>query len=169
MVGEKKKREVKMDGIENIIYVVIAIGWFVWNAYRKMQGGKQSSPKPASRPAHDRMEPSEPEPERDPFKSLEDMILEQLEGKKEPEPVFVEPTRHANQDKFLSHDLTHSHLSDDYQMSNGESGSHRVERQVKKRVQEEVEEESLIDQVLPNGFDLRQAIVINAVLERPYS
>lgn len=158
-----------MDGIENIVYVVIAIGWFVWNAYRKMTEGKGSSPKPSSRPKTGRVQPTNAEPKTDPFQTLEDMILEQLEGKKEPEPMFAEPERHENQDKFLSHDLTHSHLDDDYQMSTDESKSHRVERQIKPLEIEEVEEESLFDLAMPNGFDLRQAIVVNAVLERPYS
>ena len=154
-----------MDGIENIVYVVIAIGWFLWNAYRKVQAGKEESI--PARPRN--IQPPEAEPQSDPFKSLEDMIMEQLEGKKEPEPDFVKPERHEHQDKFLRQDLTHSHLPDDYQMSKDESKSHRVERQVKKLEVEEVEQESLMDIVMPNGFDLRQAVIMNAVLERPYS
>jgi hypothetical protein len=158
-----------MDGIENIVYVVIAIGWFVWNTYRKMQEGKQSSPKPASRPKTRPVQPTQDQPKTGPFQTLEDMILEQLEGEKDLEPVLVDSDTYENQDKFLSHDLTHSHLDDNYQMPTDESKSHRVERQIKPLEVEEVEEESLFDVAMPNGFNLRQAIVVNAVLERPYT
>ena len=150
--------------IENIIYLVIGVGWFLWNAYRKSQAGKEPS-KPKTR----RQAPADEQPSSEPFKSLEDMILEQFGEKLPPEPVVVQSTVHKNQDKFLNSDLTHSHLSDDYEMSKTEMKSHRVERQVRVLEVEEAEEESLIDQIMPNGFDLRQAIVMNAVLERPYS
>lgn len=151
--------------IENIIYVVIGIGWFVWNTYRKAKAGKQTQPKPKRR----RQAPVDSEPAAEPFKSLEDMILEQFGEKKTPEPVVVESRKHENQDKFLSHDLKHSHLPDNYQMSKSEMASHRVERQVKRVENEVVEESSLLEEILPNGFDLRQAVIMNAVLERPYS
>ncbi len=154
-----------MDGIENILYVVIAIGWFAWNTYRKMKGGKQNPAKPQTR----RTQPTDASTEKDPFKSLEEMILEQFEGVEELKPEPVATTAHHNQDKFLNKDLTHSHLPDDYQMSQDESKSHRVERQVRVLEREEEQEESLIDVVLPNGFDLRQAVVVDAVLNRPYS
>ena len=150
--------------IENIIYLVIGVGWFLWNAYRKSQAGKEPS-----KPKNRRQAPAEEQPASEPFKSLEDMILEQFGEKQTSKPVVVETTEHKNQDKFLSSDLTHSHLADDYEMSKTEMKSHRVERQVRVLQVEENEEESLIDHIMPNGFDLRQALVMNAVLERPYS
>jgi len=152
-----------MEDFGNIVYVVAAIAWFAWNTYKKSQGGKKkpataSRTKPASGPVEREYE----EP-----KSLEDMIMEQF-GQKKPEPVRVDTARNTNEDKFLSTDLTHSHLSADYKMSQSEMKSHRVERQVRKLEVEEKDEESLIDTLLPNGFDLRQAVVLNAILERPY-
>ena len=171
MVGEEKKRV--MDDFGNIIYVLAAIGWFFWNAYKKSQQGKEkNSPKPQGHSTSHPTEVLEDEPSR----SLEDMILEQLGGKKEePKPVTVEtasklPPQHRNQDKFLKTDLDHSHLADDYKMSEGESGSHRVERQVRRLKVKEVEkEESLMDNLFPDeGFDLRKAVVLSAILDRPY-
>ena len=167
MVGQKEERV--MD-IENILYVIIGIGWFLWNAYRKSQQGKgQQRP----RPKRPQASPTQmEEPSADPFKTLEDIILEQLEGKKEPkpEPVVIQEERHANQDKFLSMDLDHSHLPPDYKMSVGESGSHRVQRQVTPLKREEKEPEvSVMDELFPEGFDLKKAVVLNAILERPYA
>jgi hypothetical protein len=46
--------------------------------------------------------------------------------------------------------------------------SHRIERQVRKLEVVELEQESIMDSLVPNGFDLRQAVVLNAILERPY-
>jgi hypothetical protein len=34
---------------------------------------------------------------------------------------------------------------------------------------EEEEEEGLIDSLMPNGFNLKQAVVLNAILDRPYN
>jgi hypothetical protein len=152
-----------MEDLGNIVYVVAAIAWFAWNTYKKSQGGKKkpataSGPKPASRQVQQREE----------SKSLEDMILEQF-GQKSEEPIRHEPKRHQNTDKLLDTDLTHSHLSDDYKMSQSEMKSHRVERQVKRLKVEEEEEESLIDSLMPNGFNLKQAVVLNAILDRPYN
>ena len=157
-----------MDGIENIMYVVIGIGWFLWNMYRKMQAGKEQPTKRAQRPKPVSSAPANPHREPEPFKSLEDMIMEQLGGEKEVQPAYSEPV-HENQDKFLSSDLTHSHLPDNYQMSADESKSHRVERQVRKLELEEEEYESVKNLVMPDGFDLQQAVVLNAVLNRPYA
>ena len=167
MVGEEKERV--MEDLGNIIYVIIGIGWFLWNAYRKSQQekGQRKPQRQMSQPTPTEMT----EPGSDPFKSLEDMILEQLEGKKEPvvEPIVVQEKRHHNQDKFLNMDLDHSHLPDNYKMSEGEGGSHRVQRQVRPLKMEESEpENSVMNQLFPEGFELRKAVVLNAILERPY-
>ncbi len=156
--------------IENVLYIIIGIGWFLWNAYRKT---KQEKPKGAPRRNQQPTPSSTDQPSADPFRTLEDIILEQLEGETEakpaPVPVAVEP-RHKNQDKFLSVDLDHSHLLDDYQMSVGESGSHRVQRQVTPLKTEQMEPElSVMDELFPDGFELRKAVVLNAILERPYA
>jgi len=168
MVGKEKKRV--MDDFGNIIYILAAIGWFFWNAYRKsQQGEKQNERNPHTKPSKPQTIDNE---SSDPFKSLEEMILEQINGEKDdPNPIPVEVTpKHQNQDKFLSMDLQHSHLPNDYKMSVGESGSHRVKRQVERlKEQEEIQEQSLLDELFPNeGFDLRKAVVLNAILERPY-
>jgi hypothetical protein len=157
-----------MEDFGSIVYVLIAIGWFFWNAYRKSQQGKVKTPKPDPVPDYRDSGRHEAEEESDPFKSLEDMLLEQLEGKKKPQPVRVEPKPIPRQNKLQTSDLTHSHLPDDYQMSQSEMKSHRVQRQVKVLQEEEVVEDSLMDKLLPNGFDLRQAVVMGAILDRPY-
>lgn len=168
MVGQKKKRV--MDDLGNIIYVVIAIGWFFWNTYKKAKESKgRSVPKQPSR----RPEPvSTSDADSDPFQSLEDMILGQLDGKnvptEQPNPVVV--PEYKNQEKFLNVDRTHSHLADDYQMSVSESKSHRVQRQVKPALMEkEREEEGVMDELFPEGFELQKAVVLNTILERPYA
>lgn len=157
--------------IENILYVIIGIGWFLWNAYRKTQQEK-SKTLPRRKSAQPKPSPAS-QPGSDPFKTLEDLILEQLDGKVEPKPEpipVVKESKHRNQDKFLNMDLDHSHLPDNYQMSVGESGSHRVQRQVTPLKQEEKEPElSVMDELFPEGFELRKAVVLNAILERPYA
>ncbi len=155
-----------MEDFGNIIYILIAIGWFLMNAYKKSQQKKQQQ---AEKQYQGGQVDEEHQSERTPAKSLQDMILEQLGGKvEETQPVVPKPMAHKNEDKFLSTDLTHSHLPEDYKMGEGEMRSHRVERQVRKVVIEEKEEESLMDRLLPEGFDLRQAVVLNAILDRPY-
>ena len=158
-----------MDDFGNIIYVIVAIGWFLWNAYKKSQEGKQQ-PKP-QRESRPQVDPKEQESS---WKTFEDMILGQLEGNEapKPEPIAVEtvPPRHKHQDKFLNADLDHSHLPADYKMSVGERGSHRVQRQVTRLKVDVVEEQpSLMDGLFPEGFDLKKAVVLDAVLNRPYS
>ncbi|MCB9185975.1 MAG: hypothetical protein H6601_04440 [Flavobacteriales bacterium] len=159
--------------IENVIYLLAGIGWFFWRAYRQSQKNEESAKPARNRKRHGRTD----EPKSGgPFRSLEDLILEQMEQKKpEPEPVASKPTpyvsrRNQNQDKFLNVDLDHYHLPDDYQMSSGEGGSHRVQRQVHRlKEQHEEKEESLLESLFPEeGFDLRKAVVLNAILERPY-
>ncbi|MCB9191166.1 MAG: hypothetical protein H6603_00930 [Flavobacteriales bacterium] len=157
-----------MDDLGNIVYVIIAIGWFFWNAYKKSQEKQANEQKQQrSQPTTSRTDESA----ADPYKSLEDIILEQLEGKREPkpEPVVARETRRSNKDKFLSMDLDHFHLPDDYQMSKDESKSHRVQRQVAQLQNMEMEPEaSVMNELFPEGFDLRKAVVLNAILERPY-
>lgn len=161
-----------MDDFGNIIYILAAIGWFFWNAYNKSQVGKRkpsttNGPKPENQASGDDKT----------FKSLEDLILDQIGGneEKESQPVRVDTVsnqsrRYRNEDKFLNLDLTHSHLTDDYQMSVSEGGSHRVKRQVERLKVREVEEDgSLMDNLFPNeGFDLRKAVVLHSILDRPY-
>lgn len=149
-----------MDDFGNIVYVIAALGWFAWNAYRKMKGNDQQAPQPSGREDEQWEQP----------RSLEDLIMEQLGEKPKPKAKPVaQPIKQDNSSKFLSTDLTHSHLSADYVMSSTEMKSHRVERQVRKGLKVEADEEvSLMDDLFPAGLDMRQAFVLNAVLERPY-
>ncbi len=153
-----------MEDFGNIVYVVAAIAWFAWNTYKKSQQGAEKQPQSASKPKR-QVQTYDEQPSR----SLEDIIMEQLEGRKAPEPKPIPVARSNNQDKFLNTDLTHSHLSERYKMSSGEMKSHRVQRQVQKLEVVETHEENLMDRLMPNGFDLRQAVVLNAILERPYN
>jgi len=154
-----------MDDFGNIVYVLAAIAWFAWNTYKKSQNGGEKKSKPRSEQRRN-VETRKEQPSR----SLEDIIMEQLEGRKAPKPEPIPVVRAKNnQDKFLKTDLTHSHLSENYKMSSGEMTRHRVQRQVPKVKMEVIEEENLMDSLMPNGFDLRQAVVLNAILERPYN
>jgi hypothetical protein len=109
------------------------------------------------------------EPRQSPVQTLEEMILEQLGERPKPQvQTRSRSTETSNKEKFLSTDLTHSHLPNDYQMSVTEMKSHWVERQVEPLRTEDEEHESLFDQLLPNGFDLRQAVVLETILQRPY-
>lgn len=150
-----------MEDFGNIVYVIAAIGWFLWKTFKKSDDG-------AKKPASKQGRPSMPEePKQSPIQTLEEMILEQLGEKPQPTPAPIIRER-PNRDKFLSTDLTHSHLSNDYQMSVTEMKSHRVDRQVEPLRNEDEEYGSLMEQLLPNGFDLRQAVVLETILQRPY-
>jgi len=156
-----------MDDFGNIAYVLMAIGWFLFNAYKKAQKNKEKRP---SQQTSQRPFAEETQPQPEPTRSFEDLILEQLGGKvEEEETVQAEPIPvYKNEEKFLNIDRTHSHLPDNYQMGQDEMKSHRVTRNIKK-VEREVEQpESLYDSLMPSGFDLKQAVILNAILERPY-
>ena len=154
-----------MDDLGNIIYILIGIGWFFWNAYKKSQA-KKEKPSPKRR-ARSPKAPEQADPE---YKTLEDLIF----GREEEKEVVVEPVvtptvTYKNEDKFLNIDRDHSHLPDDYQMSVSESGSHRVQRQVQKTFKEEMGPEiNVREELFPEGFDLRRAVVLSAILDRPY-
>lgn len=153
-----------MEDFGNIVYVIAAIGWFLWKTFRKSEDADKKKSKSAPRRPTEREEPK-----TSPVQTLEQMILEQLGERPEPKPEPVPIVRErSNRDKFLSTDLTHSHLSEDYQMGVSEMKSHRVERQVEPLKVIEEEQESLVDQLMPNGFDLRQAVVLETILQRPY-
>lgn len=157
-----------MDDLGNIVYVLIGVGWFLLNAYKKSQQNKQKPVKRRSAPKPTAHETARTESAS---KSLEDIILEQLGGSPEEEKRFepVSSSEHENQDKFLNKDLTHSHLSQDYVMGKSEMESHRVKRQVKPlKVEENEQQDGLMDRLFPEGFDLQQAVVLNAILDRPY-
>lgn len=153
-----------MEDFGNIVYIVAAIAWFAWSSYKKSQEGKKKQ----TTTSHKEPEGRQAMEEYEEPKSFEDLIMEQF-GQKKPEPVKIEVEKHPNEDKFLNTDLTHYHLSKDYKMSQGEKKSYRTQRQASKLVEVEEEDESLMESLLPNGFDLRQAVVLNTILERPYN
>lgn len=150
-----------MDDLGNIVYILAAIGWFFWNAYRKSQAGKKAEDKTI--PTNDTSEN-----ERGLFESLEDLVQEQFgdENEPEPEPVVAEvkSTSVPNAQK------TSMQPGVEYVMSEGEMGSHRNKKPQKRIEVKELEnEKSLMDEMFPEeGFDLRKAVVLNAILERPY-
>lgn len=156
-----------MEDFGNIVYVLAAIGWFLWKAFSK------SSEKNVSRQNKDVPRTLEEEAVEPNASALDDM-LEQFGVKRKQEVVRSQPVdrkRVSNRmrDKgFLSTDLTHSHLPKDYQMSVGEMQGHRVERQVRVLETEEDRTETLREVLIPDGVDLRQAVVLDAVLNRPY-
>ena len=156
-----------MEDFGNIVYIIAAIGWFLWKTFKKSDGASTEKPsKTSSRDSSKRQERPTT------FESLEEMIREQLGEQKhtETEPkVIPVPVQRDNRSKFLSSDLTHSHLSENYKMSVSEMKSHRVQRQVQPSKVKQEHQESLMDQILPDGFDLRNAIVLEAILKRPYN
>ncbi len=156
-----------MDDLGNIVYVIGALAWFAWNAYRKMQGNEEAAPK-SSKP--ERQATGQPEKTWESARSLEDLIMEQLGQKPAPSPKpATQPVRTDNSSKFLNSDLTHSHLKPDYVMSSSELRSPRVERQGKKGKETELEDQvDLMEELFPAGLDMRQAFVLNTILERPY-
>lgn len=158
-----------MDDFGNIIYVLAAIGWFFWNTYRKSQKAQEAAGNKTKPQVKPRTANAEPKPVEE-TRSLEDIIMEQLgQRKEEPKPVPVEVKKPSRREKFLNLDLTHSHLSDDYEMSRSEMQGHRVERQVRVlKTGDEDDSETLMQRLMPEGFDLRQAVVMEAVLNRPY-
>lgn len=154
-----------MDDLGNIVYVVAAIGWFLWNTYKKSQeGGKKKQPAKQQKPT------AQPKTEWRPAdaKSLEELLREQLNPTvptAKPMPVKTPKKRET----FLKTDLTHSHLNEGYQMSKGEMVGHRVERQVRKmHLEEELEGETLMQRMFGGELDMQKAVVLNAILERPY-
>lgn len=155
-----------MDDFGNIIYIIVGIAWFFYNAYRKSQSEKQTPDAKPRKSESSRRKTATSEPQ-----TLEELIF----GKQDPEPVQTEPIKvevpqYKNQDKFLNLDRDHSHLPEGYKMSVSESGSHRVQRQVQPLVQEENQSEAnVMDELFPEGFDLKKAVVLNAILERPYA
>jgi hypothetical protein len=155
-----------MDDFGNIIYIVVGIAWFFYNAYRKSQGEKQAPDAKPRKSARSRRKSTSSEPQ-----TLEELIF----GKQDPEPIQakhtkVEVSQVKNQDKFLNFDRDHSHLPEGYKMSVSESGSHRIQRQVQPLVQKEYQSEAnVMDELFPEGFDLKKAVVLNAILERPYA
>jgi|GEM_PF-988383 len=154
-----------MDDLGNIVYVVAAIGWFLWNTYKKSQeGGKRKQPAKQQRPT------AQPQREWRPAdaKSLEELLREQLNPTVQtPKPLPVKSPK--KRETFLKTDLTHSHLNEGYQMSKSEMGGHRVERQVRKmHLEEEVEGETLMQRMFGGELDMQKAVVLNAILERPY-
>lgn len=156
-----------MEDFGNVVYVLAAIGWFLWKTFSK------SSEKNVSRQNKDVPRTLEEETVEPNASALDD-LLEQFGVKTKQEVVRSQPVdrkRASNRmrDKgFLSTDLTHSHLSKDYQMSVGEMQGHRVERQVRILETEEDRTETLREVLIPDGVDLRQAVVLDAVLNRPY-
>lgn len=163
MVCEEKKWV--MDDFGNIIYVLAAIGWFFWNAYKKTQQGKESR---VPAPEAGRSEPTSTETESgDPFRSFEEMILEQLEGKKKPAPTTNVP---SSDEVVRNAKAEQAQASTGYQMSVSEIKNHRAQRQKERKEKEVVQDESTLMESLfqDEGFDLKKAIVLNAILDRPY-
>lgn len=149
-----------MEDFGNIVYIVAAIAWFAWNSYKKAQEGKAKPKRTSSAPAPNMQEAETSDP-----KTFEELIMEQF-GQKQTdadEPVYTSPSNRPTSRPQVATPASA------YQMSAGEMGSHRIERKKRKKVQEDEPEQSAIDEILPEGFSLKQAVVLNAILERPYN
>lgn len=156
-----------MEDFENIVYLLAAVGWLIWKAFRRASD-KNTLPESLERPR------AGAQGEVKPLASTLDGMLEQFGMETKKDPVSSRPVKSMRGQSrirnkgFLNTDLTHSHLADDYEMSAGEMQSHRVERQVRVLETRSEETGTLSETILQDGFDLRQAVVLNAVLNRPY-
>lgn len=163
-----------MEDFGNIVYVLAAIGWFLWKTFGKSEEQKSTAEKRRPKPVR------EIRPEEQPQPSTLQELLEQfgvdkpkeqpVVAKQEARPVRsnLRGTIRSRNKGFLSTDLTHSHLDENYQMSVSEMQGHRVQRQVRVLEVEDVESETLIERLMPNGFNLQNAVVAEAILTRPY-
>lgn len=163
-----------MEDFGNIVYVLAAIGWFLWKTFGKSDEQKPVAKKRRSNPVPD-VGPGE-QPRTSTFQDLLDQ-LGMDEPRTQPVPSnssTASPTKlgrgnvRSRNKGFLSIDMKRTHLDTDYQMSVSELQGHRIQRQMRVTEEQETESETLIEQLMPNGFDLRQAVVADAVLNRPY-
>lgn len=135
-----------MDDIGNIIYVLAVVGWFIWNMYSKSKKAKQPERSRSDVPGREEQPSSS--------NTFEELLMEQfgLEKEEEPEPeqpeTVSEPVRKLEPEPVFAN-----------------ARSDRRKRSIQTI---ELEEENLMDELMPDGFDLRQAVVMQAILDRPY-
>lgn len=143
--------------MEEFIYLIIVAGWFLFNAYRKSQAAKAQR-EAEQRPAYP-MEEDERELQEQPS-SFEEMILEQFGGKRN--DVRNEPLERPVEVKkapspFLNFDAPKA------------GDARRARKVAAAKVQKDSVFEPHASDYLQDGFDLRRAVIYDAVLQRPYA
>jgi hypothetical protein len=143
--------------MEEFIYLIIVAGWVLYNAYKKSQVAKAK--REAEQPSVYPMDEEEREVLEEPS-SFEKMILEQLGGKR----IDVRNDR-AERPQVVKH-APSPFLNFDAPKTGEARRARKVE--AAKREQELVVEPIGSD-YLEDGFDLRRAVIYDAVLQRPYA
>jgi len=153
--------------MEELIYLAVVVGWFLLNAYKKSQAKKQQEQQRT--PQHERRQQEEYAPEEP--STVED-LLRQLMGEepRTPEPLHVpapvaapRPVREAQPMRAA------------YQMPAPVRTSRLtprtpVRRENARTKQQAAPEETWdVNPLADARFDLRNAIVYSAILQRPYA
>lgn len=155
--------------MEEIIYLAVVVGWFLLNAYKKSQAKKQQEQQRA--PQHERRQQEEYAPEAP--STMED-LLRQLMGEEErtPEPVPVSTPRPFLAPQTPREPLTRKPI---HQAATPVRTSRLTPRTPVRRENSRTKQSSAsmeTEDVNPHTdprFDLRNAIVYSAILQRPYA
>lgn len=144
--------------MEELIYLAIVVGWFLLNAYRKSQAKKQEE---AQRP-HRRQQQEEYAPEE--ATTVEDLLREFMGGEKAPEPVPVAPVptpAPMRAETVQPRPAARTSKLTVRTPSRRETGAPRTPRGTAAPPETPVMQDE--------RFDLRKAVIHNAILQRPYA
>lgn len=141
--------------MEELIYLAVVVGWFLLNAYKKSQAKKQQeAERPQRRNAEEEYAPDE-------ASTVED-LLRQLMGEetRPPEPVKVAPAPPPRDEPkpFLTYDAPKAERP----------ASLKQERAAKKAQNSSAGSRTTFAEP-QESFDLREAIIHQAILQRPYA
>jgi len=150
--------------MEELIYLAVVVGWFLLNAYKKSQEAKRKREAESGQETFD-------DRQQEPAVDMEEMLRELMGVPKEPESV-PEPVRAPEPVKMPSPmrpslmsvvQPTPKTVRPSAANAAKAASDARNERRAARAQQVETVGESGVD------FDLRQAVIHAAVLQRPYS
>jgi hypothetical protein len=150
--------------MEELIYLAIVVGWFLLNAYKKSQEAKRKRQAESGPETFD-------EGQREPAVDMEQMLRELMgvpkEPQPEPEPVFVpQPVRKTPRStarQVAAAQRTPRAVRPTAENAARAASDARNERRAVRAQEAETVAETV------QGFDLRQAVIHSAILQRPYS
>lgn len=152
--------------MEELIYLAVVVGWFLLNAYKKSQEAKRKREAGSGQETFD-------DQRQEPAVDMEEMLRELIGVPKEPEVEPVpEPVRAPEPLKMPSPSRpslmsvvqpTQKTVRPSAAIAAQAASDARNERRAARAQQVETVGESVVD------FDLRQAVIHAAVLQRPYS
>lgn len=150
--------------MEELIYLAVVVGWFLLNAYKKSQEAKRKRESDSGQETLD-------EQRQEPAVDMEEMLRELIGVPKEPEsaPETVrvpEPVKIPSPSRSRSMSVpqpTPRPVRPVAENAAKAASDARNERRAARAQQVETVGESVVD------FDLRQAVIHAAVLQRPYS